>query len=215
MNLGSTVKVEGMTFSTPAPPNHHARYPRFRGLGGAVAGLTMTIGREGDARLAAGLTGLTPDDHLVDIGCGPGAAARFAAHRGARVTAVDPAAVMLDLARRLTRSSTSVTYLDGAAEVLPLADASATVAWALATVHHWPELDQALAEVARVLASGGRFVAIERHTRPGATGHASHGWTRDQADAFAGLLDGAGFTNITVAAHAGRRRLMSVLAHRP
>ena len=203
-----------MTISTPAPPNHHARYPRFRGIGGALAGLTMTIGREGDARLAADLTGLTPDDHLVDIGCGPGAAARFAAHRGARVTAVDPATVMLDLARRLTRSSTSVTYLDGAAEALPLEDASATVAWALATVHHWPELDPALAEVARVLAPGGRFAAIERLTRAGATGHASHGWTHDQADTFAELLDGAGFADISVAVHPGRRRLVSVRGHR-
>ena len=66
----------------------------------------MTIGRDGDARLAAELTELTAGDRLVDVGCGPGAAARFAAGRGARVTGVDPAPVMLDVARRLTRAAT-------------------------------------------------------------------------------------------------------------
>ena len=119
---------------------------------------------------------------------------------------------MLDLARRLTRSSTTVTWAPGAAEALPLADSSATVMWALATVHHWPDLDGALAEVTRVLAPGGRFVAIERHTKPGATGHASHGWTDDQADAFASLCRGAGLTDVAVEHHDGRRRLLAVVA---
>ena len=32
---------------------------------------------------------LTPKDHAVDVGCGPGAAARQAARRGAQVTGVD------------------------------------------------------------------------------------------------------------------------------
>jgi ubiquinone/menaquinone biosynthesis C-methylase UbiE len=197
------------------PPNHHHRHPAFRGLAGALAGLTMTIGREGDARVAAELTALDPTDHLVDIGCGPGSAARYAAARGTRVTGVDPAAVMLDLARRLTRRD-RVAYVEGAAEALPLGDGEATVMWALATVHHWPDLTGALSEIQRVLAPGGRFVAIERHTPPGAHGHASHGWTDAQAEAFAELCRQSGCTGVAVATHDTRwRRLISVVAHRP
>jgi SAM-dependent methyltransferase len=202
------------TTHAPHHPNHHAHHPGFAGLPGVLAALTMVVGRRGDAELAARLTDLRPDDRLVDLGCGPGAAARYAARRGAHVTGIDPAPVMLDMARRLTRGRRRATYLEGAAESIPVADGAATVVWALATVHHWPSLEPALAEVLRVLAPGGRFLAAERRTRPGATGLASHGWTPEQAEAFAELCRGAGFTDVTVATHDGRRRLVTVVARR-
>lgn len=202
------------TTDTPHHPNHHAHHRGFSGLSGVLAALSMTIGRDGDARLASELTQLGPGDRLVDLGCGPGAAVRFAARRGAQVTGIDPAPVMLGVGRRLTRAR-DATYLEGAAEAIPLPDASATVVWALATVHHWPDVEAGLAEVARVLAPGGRFLAAERRTTPGATGLASHGWTDAQADAFAALCGDAGFVEVSVATHEGRRRLVSVCATRP
>jgi ubiquinone/menaquinone biosynthesis C-methylase UbiE len=216
LNLGSTVKVGTMT-TTDAPhhPNHHAHHPGFSGIGGALAALTMTVGRDGDARLAAELTDLRPDDRLVDLGCGPGAAARHAARLGASVTGVDPAPVMLDVARKLSRRRSGIAYLEGAAEAIPLPDGSATVVWALATVHHWPTLEPALVEVARVLAPGGRFLAAERRTRPNATGLASHGWTSEQAATFASLCRDAGFVDVAIATHPGRRSLVTVMARRP
>ena len=154
-----------MTATGAAPaPNHHAHYTGCSGAGGLVAGLTMTVGRTGDARLAVQLTGAGAGDHVVDVGCGPGTAARFASRLGARVTGVDPAPVMLGLARRLTRRSARVTYLEGTAESLPLPDGSATVLWSIASVHHWRDLTAGLSEVRRVLAPGGWFLAMERHT---------------------------------------------------
>ena len=63
-----------------------------------------------------------------------------------------------------------------------------------------------------MLTPGGRFAAIERHTKPGATGHASHGWTDDQAEAFASLCRSSGFTHVEIAHHAGRRGLVAVVA---
>jgi ubiquinone/menaquinone biosynthesis C-methylase UbiE len=203
------------SIDTPLRPNHHADHPGFSGVGGLLAALTMVVGRTGDAKLAAARTDLGAGDRLVDLGCGPGAAARFAGRQGARVTAVDPAPVMLDLARRLTRRRAGVRYREGAAEAIPVPDASATVVWALATVHHWPALGPALAEIGRVLEPGGRFLAIERRTRPGATGLASHGWTPEQAEAFAALCRDAGFIDIAVGSHPGRRSVLSVLACRP
>jgi ubiquinone/menaquinone biosynthesis C-methylase UbiE len=204
------------TTSTPATPNHHAAYPGCTGFKGVFAGLTMAVGRTGDARLAVELTGTRPDDRVVDVGCGPGTAARFAARLGAQVTGVDPSPAMLGLARRLTRSSVSVTWLDGGAESLPLPDGSATVVWTVASVHHWQDVDAGLREVRRVLVPGGRFLAMERPSKPGATGYASHGWTDEQAATFADMCRDHGFDGVEVSRHSTRlRRLVAVRATVP
>jgi ubiquinone/menaquinone biosynthesis C-methylase UbiE len=201
------------------PPNHHAHHPGFAGIGGVLAAISFTIGRGAAAELAIELTGTGPDDDVVDIGCGPGVAVRRAAARGASsVVGVDPAAVMLRVARALTRTSRraapTVRYQDGTAEALPLPDGSATVAWSLATVHHWHDLDAGLTEARRVLRPSGRFLAIERQVEPRATGLASHGWTDEQAHLFAQRCRTAGFTNISIDRHQpGRRRVLSVRAH--
>ena len=196
-------------------PNHHAHHAAFAGVSGFVAALSMTIGRDADAAIAVDLARVVATDHVVDIGCGPGAAARRAARLGARVTGVDPAAVMLRVARVLGRG-TRIAYIEGGAESLPLPDASATVAWALSSVHHWPELDAGIAEVLRVLDPGGRFVVLEHRVRPGATGHASHGWTDEQAEAFAATCRGAGFVEVRVGhPPAGRRAPVAVVAAKP
>lgn len=203
-----------MTSSTPVapPPNHHGGHPAFAGLSGLAAGLTMIVGRGAVGRLAADLTAVSPADHVVDLGCGPGVAAREAARRGARVTGVDPAPVMLRLARWLTRSTAAITWTEGGAEAMPLADGSATVLWSIATVHHWRDLDAGLHEVARVLSTGGRFLVIERQTQTGATGLASHGWTDEQAAGFAERCRQAGLAAIQVDRHTARRPLWTVQA---
>ena len=194
-------------------PNHHCDHPGFSGLGGFLAAASMVFGRTGDASLAQRLSDLGPDDAVVDVGCGPGVAVRHAARIGASVVGIDPAPVMLRVARLLTKRSLKVRYLEGSAEALPLPDASASVAWSLAAVHHWAELDAGLRETRRVLRAGGRFVAIERHTQPGAQGLASHGWTDAQAEALAQRCRDHGFTDVRVDQHQyGRRSTMSVTA---
>jgi ubiquinone/menaquinone biosynthesis C-methylase UbiE len=199
--------------STPLPANHHRDYPGFAGISGAIAGLTMVPGAGPVARLAIDLLAVSERDHLVDVGCGPGSAARAAARKGAAVTGIDPAPIMLTLARWLTRRAGSITWSEGTAEALPLAEDAATVVWSLKTVHHWSALDTGLAEAHRVLVRGGRFLVIERHTTPGATGLASHGWTDTQAVAFADRCRSSGFTNVRVQHQwTGRRHLLTVQA---
>ena len=148
-----------------APPNHHANYPGFKGVAGIVAALSMVFGRNGDAQLAVRLSGMGPGDRVVDVGCGPGVAVRYSARQGATVTGVDPAPVMLRVARLLTRSSAKVRYAKGAAEEIPLPEGSVSVVWSIATVHHWSDIDAGLREVRRVLLPGGRLVAMERRAR--------------------------------------------------
>jgi ubiquinone/menaquinone biosynthesis C-methylase UbiE len=201
---------------TTIEPNHHAHFPGFAGASGLLAALTFAVGRDEDSELAQRLTGLHPDDDLVDIGCGPGVAVRRARAAGIRsAVGIDPAPVMLRVARLLTRRDArgaTRRYLEGSAESLPLADDSASVVWSIATVHHWGDLDAGLAEVRRVLRSGGRFLAMERHTEAGAHGLASHGWTDEQAAAFAVRCEEAGFTSTEIGHHETRRRpVLSVL----
>ncbi len=221
MKSGSIVNVEGMTppTSSPAVPNHHAGHPGFDGVRGQLFAWIMTVGRRGDAELAARTIGLGAGDHLVDVGCGPGVALDHAATVGSRATGVDPSAPMVRTARRRTRRRSNVEVLEGVAERLPLADASATAVWSLASVHHWPDLDGGIREVRRVLEPGGRFLAVERRTIPGATGLASHGWTDEQAERFADACRQAGFVDVEVARQPGSRRhqdgRLSVLARVP
>ena len=195
-------------------PNHHAHHPGFSGLSGWIAGLTMRFHRDRAAALALDLAGVAPGDRLVDIGCGPGVAARRAAGHGAVVTGVDPAEVMLRMAAGHDREG-KVRWELGTAEALPCGDATCDVAWGLSTVHHWHNLEASLAEVDRVLVEGGRFLAVERRVAPATKGLASHGWTRPQAETFAALCRAAGFADVVVTEHlAGRRQLLAVRAHR-
>src|SRR4051812_11339487 len=112
-------------------PNHHHDHPTFSGFSGLLAGLSMVAGRGDHAHLAVELGDLRRDDRLVDIGCGPGSIARHAARLGVTVTGVDPAPVMLRVARALTKRSLSVDYVEGTAEALPLRDDDATVVWSI------------------------------------------------------------------------------------
>ncbi|KAA8958232.1 class I SAM-dependent methyltransferase [Mycobacterium sp.] len=180
------------------PVNHHAGQSHFAGPVGLVVGLIMLVAGRARARLVVDLAGVSESDRAVDIGCGPGNAVRAAARRRAQVTGVDPATAMLRLARAMTRDQAGVTWVHGSAENLPLPDGSATVAWSVASVHHWTDVAAGLAEVRRVLVTGGRFLAIERRVRPGATGLASHGWTDQQATTFADCCRSAGFDGVQV-----------------
>jgi ubiquinone/menaquinone biosynthesis C-methylase UbiE len=125
---------------------------------------------------------------------------------------------MLRVARLLGPSSRrrAERYVQGSAEALPLPDGSASVLWSVATVHHWRDLAAGLAEVRRVLRPSRRFLAIERRVTPGATGHASHGWTDEQVERFADECRGAGFVDIGISTHRTRRRdVVAVLARVP
>src|SRR3974377_2171391 len=131
--------------------------------------ISMTGGRGHAARVIADMVPLSPNDHVVDVGCGPGTAIREANRRGARATGIDPSGYMLRLARAITsmRRGTSVEFLEGSAEALPLPDRSATVLWALSSVHHWVDRGAGLAEAHRVLVPGGWILLAERAVAPG------------------------------------------------
>lgn len=92
---------------------------------------------------------------VLEVGCGTGRLAAALAERGARVWGVDPSADML--ARARAAAGTGVGLKQGRAEALPFKDG-----WfervVLRLVVHLVDRPQALPELARVLAPGGRAV---------------------------------------------------------
>jgi ubiquinone/menaquinone biosynthesis C-methylase UbiE len=172
----------------------------------------MAVGRGRAARTVAQLTGPSPGDRVVDVGCGPGTAVREAASRGAAATGVDPQPAMLTVARWISarRQTGRVSWLPGSAEALPLPDAAATLVWSISSCHHWRDIRAGLREARRVLAPGGRLLIAERLLRKD-----GHGFTQSQADTLARQAADEGFTEVrTAAGRAGRRTLVIVQAVR-
>jgi SAM-dependent methyltransferase len=93
---------------------------------------------------------------VLDVGTGPGYAARRAFQRGAVATGVDIADEVLALARR---RHPGIRFLQGDAEDLPFADCSFDAVVSHFTVNHLPQPERAVTEFARVVAPG-RGVAL-------------------------------------------------------
>lgn len=92
---------------------------------------------------------------VLDVGCGTGRFALALAERGSKVWGVDPSPEMLAQARRT--AGARVGLKQAAAEDLPFKDAWFERAL-LVLVVHLVDRPRALAEVARLLAPGGRAV---------------------------------------------------------
>lgn len=133
-----------------------------------------------------------PDDTVLDVGCGAGAAVRRAAARGAVAIGVDPSPGMVEAARRRSRDHASARFEVGHAADLPLDDDGVTIAWTISAFHHWPDRGAGLREIRRVLVPGGRLLIAEsRIARFG-----SHGLRDADVDGVAGLLTDVGYRDV-------------------
>ena len=90
---------------------------------------------------------------VLDVGTGPGDAAARAAARGAEATGVDASAAMVAIA---TARQPAARFVCASVTQLPLADASFDAAVGNVVIQHVGEPERAAAELARVLALGGR-----------------------------------------------------------
>jgi SAM-dependent methyltransferase len=107
-----------------------------------------------------GLLRVPPGGLVLDAGCGPGVHAIRAARAGCRVQAIDISAVALrQAAARVAQAGVAerVTFEQADLTFLPFGDGSYRYIFSWGVLIHIPGVGQALAELARVLASGGRL----------------------------------------------------------
>lgn len=129
-----------------------------------------------DGRLDALMESIAPRAGRVvaDIGCGTGFHLPHFAATAAQVYGVEPHPDLLAIAARRVRRLANVTLRLGAAQQLPLADASIDVAHARWAYFFGPGCEPGLAELDRVVRRGGTAFVIDND----ATASTFGGWFR-------------------------------------
>lgn len=159
---------------------------------------------------------LKPGEHVLDIACGTGVAARLAAEAAGptgTVTGIDANPAMLEVARR-TDAPAPIEWKEGAAEQLPVADGSVDVALCSLGFMFFGDKLQALREMRRVLTPGGRAIlgtpgptpplfdaigqALIAHVGPGASMFVHAVFSVHEPAEVKELLDGAEFEAVGI-----------------
>src|ERR1700682_3682351 len=130
-----------------------------------------------------------------DLGCGSGQMSAALAPFVGRVIAVDASAAMLQAAKRRLSAFDNVDLRRGELEALPIDDRALDVATLMLVLHHVPEPERALAEVARVLKPGGRLILVDMlpHDRDRYRQQMGHVWLGFSEDQITRMLADAGF----------------------
>ena len=108
------------------------------------------------------LLGLTDPDWVVgDLGCGTGHLSLTLSPFVRRVIAVDESSAMLETARARATLVDNLEFRQGELELLPIAESELDLAVMALVLPYVPEPGRVLAEAARALRPGGRFLVID------------------------------------------------------
>jgi SAM-dependent methyltransferase len=142
-------------------------YQRFwRPVGGRMLMGLSGPGAAGEHRIALEMLAISPGDRVLDVACGPGNFTRdFARAAGeGLVVGLDASETMLAVAVRDTAED-NVAYVRGDARRLPFRDGSFDAVCCFAALYLIEEPMQAVAEIVRVLAPGGRVALLSSCNR--------------------------------------------------
>ncbi|MEM7338692.1 MAG: methyltransferase domain-containing protein [Actinomycetota bacterium] len=219
--------------STGSDAHHGHGHELDQGLSGALRYLRFApeMWSSDVNRTVIELVAPAPGEVIVDIGAGMGAGVSIVAGSGAQAIAVEPTPFLrqvLSLRRRISGWGDRVEIVDGAAEAIPAEDGSVDAVYAVNSMHHWVDGEQAVAEIVRVLNPNGRVVLVDEaftdpshpdYDRFGADhdhgqsgdgeGEHHHGFTMVDAEKMGRRLRDAGLTRVDAGARsiAGRPSL--------
>ena len=100
---------------------------------------------------------------ILDVGCGTGRLLRSAEQRfpDCALEGVDPAIEMVKHAQAVLPARSRIRFQKASAEQLPFRDDQFDLVFSTMTFHHWADQRQGIAEVARVLTPGGRWLLAD------------------------------------------------------
>ena len=135
-----------------------------------------------------------------DLGCGTGQLTEVVAPYVRRVISVDGSDDMLDAARQRLSGATNVDIRQGELEGLPIESGELDVAMLSLVLHYSPEPPRALAEVGRVVRTGGRVLVVDMlpHDREEYQQQMGHVWLGFSEGQTTRLLTSAGFGEVRV-----------------
>jgi len=164
--------------------------------------------------------GVSRGDHVLDVACGTGAVARVAARRvgeGGRVVGLDVNTGMLAIARAGPWSeSGGIEWVEGSALALPFDDGQFNLVVCQLGLQFFDDRPEALREMRRVLAEGGRAAAsvytsidrnpaaqalaeaLDRHVGEGASRAKRGEHSLADADELRELCTAAGFAGVRI-----------------
>jgi ubiquinone/menaquinone biosynthesis methyltransferase len=149
-------------FTTPDAKRRHVRQ-LFATIADRYDLVTRLLSYGQDARWKDRLARTVaprPGERALDLACGTGDIAFRLAAPGARVCGLDITPRMLQVARRKPAAA-DCTWAAGDMTALPFADATFDIVTTGYGLRNVPDLDAALAEIARVLRPGGRFASLD------------------------------------------------------
>ncbi len=152
-------------------------------------------------------------DNVLEIGPGPGLATNILRRKFAALTCIEvEEKAALALAARMQGTNVTVKHADATA--MPFPEATFTGAISMTMLHHVPsrsQQDRLLAEVFRVLRPGGTFVGSDSMmTLKFRITHIGDTMVVVDPKTFAGRLQRAGFTDVTVREGKGAFRFRAV-----
>ena len=134
---------------------------------GRLMGTSMNRMHRGVYLRGIGSASLGPGSRVLDVGCGGGQAVKMLAKMvpEGHVCGVDHSPDMVELAKRANKAfiqSGRVEIRQGSVSSLPYADDTFDVITAFETIQFWPNINEDLKEVYRVLKPQGELLIVNR-----------------------------------------------------
>ncbi len=181
------------------------KFRRPTGVVGRLVGYLMTRGNAYEAAWTVALLDIQPDDHVLELGFGPGLAIAHAARRATNglVAGIDYAEAMVRAARTRNAAAMKAGRVDlrqGEVARLPYLDQSFDKTFSIHCIYFWANPIDDLKESRRILKPGGLLAVTIRpkETWPKERPAPPHLFTLYSGDQVAQLLEMAGFRDVRV-----------------